>query len=40
MKVVEKLVQDVDEIAKPEAPPKQEENFIFVTLLPQKRKTP
>ncbi len=38
MKVMERMVSDVDEIAKPEAPPKQEENTIFVTLLPQKRK--
>lgn len=39
MKVMERMVSDVDAIAKPEAPPKQEENTIFVTLLPQKRKT-
>jgi translation initiation factor IF-3 len=38
MKVLERVVTDLDAIAKPEAPPKQEENIIMVNFLPQKRR--
>jgi len=37
MKVVEKTITDLAEIAKPENPAKQEEQTIYVTLIPQKR---
>lgn len=39
MKLVERVKNDLQEIAKEEAPPKQEEQIISVTLIPQKRRT-
>ncbi len=39
MKLVERVKTDLQEIAKEEAPPKQEEQIISVTLIPQKRRT-
>jgi translation initiation factor IF-3 len=38
MNLVERVINDLKEIAKEEAPPKQEEQIIFVTLIPQKTK--
>jgi len=37
MKVVEKVITNLAEIGKPESPAKQEEQTIYVTLIPQKR---
>lgn len=39
MKLIERVINDLQEIAKEEVPPKQEEQTIFVTLIPQKRRT-
>lgn len=38
MKLVERITNDLQEIAKEEAPPKQEEQIVSVTLIPQKRR--
>ena len=37
MKVVERTINDLEELGKPESPAKQEEQTIYVTLIPQKR---
>ncbi len=39
MSLVERVVNDLKEFAREEAPPKQEEQVIIVTLIPQKRRT-
>lgn len=39
MNLVERVINDLQAIAKEEAPPKQEEQIISVTLIPQKRRT-
>jgi translation initiation factor IF-3 len=39
MKVIEKLVTDLDPIAKVETPPKQDDNIISVSFIPQKRRS-
>ncbi len=38
MNLMERLIKDLQDIAKDEAPPKQEEQIISVTLIPQKTK--
>uniref|UniRef100_A0A7V1EJ15 Translation initiation factor IF-3 n=1 Tax=candidate division WOR-3 bacterium TaxID=2052148 RepID=A0A7V1EJ15_UNCW3 len=37
--LVERVVSDLKDIAREESPPKQEEQIIMVTLIPQKRRT-
>ena len=37
--LVERVVNDLKDIAREESPPKQEEQIIMVTLIPQKRRT-
>ncbi|MGQ9816756.1 MAG: translation initiation factor IF-3 [bacterium] len=39
MKLVQRVINDLQEIAKEEAPPKQEDQTIYVILIPQKRRT-
>ena len=38
MKVIERVVTDLAELGKMEKPPMRERNFIFVTILPDKRR--
>ncbi|MEO0096021.1 MAG: translation initiation factor IF-3 [candidate division WOR-3 bacterium] len=39
LNLLEQVINDLKDIAKEEAPPKQEEQLIMVTLIPQKRRT-